>query len=181
MKILLNIAAASGLALLMSAPAFAVQDGRYAQAQTMNARSTTQGRITMLAREGDQYRIQLDGGGYNYYVPLSLVRDRNLQVGDTVSLTGFGRANGMTVDVMAPVGAYDNSAGTVTGIVQNTNRRLNYVTVRDQATGQRFKVDVRNMDTRRSVNVWHLRTGDRIVVNGGWENRNTFNAQTVNF
>jgi hypothetical protein len=53
--------------------------------------------------------------------------------------------------------------------------------VRDPNTGERFKVDVRQMDTRRSVNVWRLRPGDRISVNGGWENSDTFQASTVNF
>lgn len=65
--------------------------------------------------------------------------------------------------------------------VRWTNRHYNYITVRDPNTGERFKVDVRQMDTRRSVNVWRLRPGDRISVNGGWENSDTFQASTVNF
>ena len=181
MKKLGNIAAAAGLALLMGAPVYAVQDGRYNQQTNM---TTTQGRITMIQREGNQYRVQLDNGGYNYWVPLSTIRDQRLQIGDTVSISGYGRADGMMVSSIAPYGYGPNgmySNGTVVGTVENVNRRLNYVVVRDANTGARFKVDVRNMNTRRSVNVWRLQPGDRIVAQGGWENRNTFNAATVNF
>ena len=73
------------------------------------------------------------------------------------------------------------SSNFVNGIVQDVNRGLNYVTVRDEATGQSVKIDVRRMDTRRSVNVWNLHAGDRIGVNGTWEDRDTFQADTVNF
>jgi hypothetical protein len=44
-----------------------------------------------------------------------------------------------------------------------------------------IRVDVRNMDTRGSVNVWRLRPGDRINVTGGWENRGHFQADRVFF
>jgi hypothetical protein len=77
-------------------------------------------------------------------------------------------------------GSY-STANMLRGIVQSSNRDLNYITVRDQATGQNVKIDVRKMDARQSVDVWRLRAGDRIVVNGGWENRDTFQASRVNF
>ena len=60
------------------------------------------------------------------------------------------------------------------------NRELNYFTVRDNATGQPVKIDVRDMDTRRSVNVWNLRTGDRITINGSWDG-DRFKAEMVGF
>lgn len=77
-------------------------------------------------------------------------------------------------------GTYPNGS-YLSGVVQSTNRELNYITVRDNGTGQLIKIDVRNMNTDRSVNVWRLRAGDRITVNGGWENRDTFQASSVNF
>ena len=80
-----------------------------------------------------------------------------------------------------PMTSAYGSSNFVNGIVQDVNRDLNYVTVRDEATGQSVKIDVRRMDTRRSVNVWNLRAGDRIGVNGTWENHDTFQAETVNF
>ena len=185
MKNILNIAAAVTLAVLMSAPAFAIQtnDGK---TTTINGRMTTQGRVTTMIRQGNRYVVTLDNGGYSYYVPLTTARNANLRVGDVVSLSGDGTANGMNVDLISAANRpYSNAStygpGSMSAIVQNTNRHLNYINVRDEATGQRLKIDVRHMDTRRSVNVWHLRAGDRIVVNGGWENRNTFDARTVNF
>jgi len=81
-----------------------------------------------------------------------------------------------------PVVAFAQSTygNYMTGTVQSTNRDLNYLTVRDQS-GRDIKIDVRNLDTRGSVNVWNLRQGDRIAVNGGWENGNTFRAATVSY
>ncbi|HEX9162583.1 MAG TPA: hypothetical protein VF980_12825 [Thermoanaerobaculia bacterium] len=73
------------------------------------------------------------------------------------------------------------SANRMTGTVESVNRSLNYVTIRDDATGQSVKVDVRRMDTRRSVNVWQLHNGDRVKVNGAWGDRDRFEATTVNF
>jgi hypothetical protein len=65
--------------------------------------------------------------------------------------------------------------------VQSVHRDLNYVTVRDDATGASVKIDVRSMNTDHSVNVWRLRPGDHVSVNGGWENRDTFSANSVNY
>lgn len=91
----------------------------------------------------------------------------------------FGNNAPMTSGTMGTSGY--NSPNTVTGVVENVNRDLNYITVRDDATRQSVKVDVRDMDTRRSVNVWKLRTGDRITVNGSWADRDRFKAEMVGF
>ena len=71
-------------------------------------------------------------------------------------------------------------AERLTGTVVSVNRRLNYITIRNDATRRNVKIDVRDMNTRRSVNVWRLRRGQRITVTGGWEDHNTFSARTVN-
>src|SRR5207249_3510168 len=88
----------------------------------------------------------------------------------------------MLLSLAGVAAAYDDDTA-LTGTVINVNRDLNYVTVRDQATGQSVKVDVRRMDTRRSVNVWQLRTGELVTVNGRWANKNNgnFRADFVNF
>ncbi len=178
--------AAVGLALLLSVPAFALANPiQYQRVQNtdVNGRITTQGQITRIAREGNMYRITLNNGGFSYFVPVTMARDRDLRVGDTVTLSGYPSENGVTVDLVTPLNHpyYGTVTGPMTATVLSTNRRLNYLTVRDEATGRRLKIDVRNMDTRRSVNVWRLRAGDRVVVNGNWENRNTFDAMTVSF
>ena len=81
----------------------------------------------------------------------------------------------------APMTSGYSSPNTIIGTVENVNRDRNYFTVRDNATGQPVKIDVRDMDTRRSINVWNLRTGDRITVNGSWADRDRFKAEMVAF
>jgi translation initiation factor IF-1 len=204
-----RVAAASGLALLLSVPAAAQNlsnngyynnNGNYAY---QNGRIAMEGRITSMTRHGSTFDVRLDNGGYLYNVARSTVRSRGLRVGEVVRLEGYANGGAVTVDnVMLasdpnwsyrgnpnsyPNGMYSgstygmNSANFMTGIVESTNRHYNYITVRDANTGQRFKVDVRQMDTGRSVNVWRLRPGDRVAVNGGWENSDTFQANTVNY
>lgn len=92
-----------------------------------------------------------------------------------------GAAVAQSLRTGAGIDGVYSSANMISGIVQSSNRNLNYITVRNQATGQDVKIDVRQMDTRQSVDVWRLRAGDRIVANGGWENRDTFQANRVNF
>jgi len=49
------------------------------------------------------------------------------------------------------------SNGWLSGTVMSVNRRLNFVTIRDDASGVPIKIDVRSMDTKHSVNVWKTR------------------------
>ena len=91
------------------------------------------------------------------------------------------QANRVNVANYQPMTSGSSASNFINGTVQSMNRDLNYVTVRDDATGRLVKVDVRRMDTRRSVNVWQLRPGDRIATSGTWENGETFQADRVNF
>ena len=114
-----------------------------------------------------------------------------LRAGDTIAVSGAwsnrnrntfvaNRVSNSNGDQSMTSG-YGNTARMISGTVQSTNRDLNYVTVRDDATGTLVKIDVRRMDERHSVNVWRLRAGDRISANGSWFNRDTFQADTINF
>lgn len=108
----------------------------------------------------------------------------SLRAGDRVSATGNWsdnetfRADRVTNPNPVAVGRINNG---LFGTVESVNRNLHFINVRDQATGQLVKVDVRNMDTRRSVNVWQLRNGDQVTVNGAWGKRGTFRGDFVNF
>jgi hypothetical protein len=156
-------------------------------------RISTQGEITSISREGDQYRVVLNHGSYAYMVPATMIRSRDIRVGDRVRIGGGVSGDLVSADYVAFAGepAYTTdpmyravpfgSNGWMSGTVMNVNRHLNYVTLRDDATGVPVKIDVRNMDTKHSVNVWRTRPGDHISVNGSWENRDTFSAGRVQY
>lgn len=186
--------AASGLAVLLSSAAIAApqpQDrGDY---QFRADRISTQGQVTRLTREGDLYRVVLNHGSYEYLVPVATIRNHNIKVGDQVRIGGIVSGEAVNADYLAFSGdtGYSTdpsyrgvpygSTGWMSGTIINVNRRLNFITIRDDASGLPMKIDVRNMDTKRSVNVWRAHRGDHISVNGSWENRETFNASRVQY
>lgn len=188
------LVAASGLALLLSSAAIAApQPQDRDDIHYRGDRISTQGEITSMSREGDQYRVELNHGSYTYYVPVSTVRNRDIRIGDRVRIGGVVSDDRVTADYIAFSGepAYTTdpsyravpfgSSGWMSGTVVNSNRRLNYITIRDDASGLPVKIDVRNMDTRRSVNVWRTHPGDHISVNGSWSNRDTFGVSIVQY
>jgi len=188
-----RVASASGLALLLSAPLFTATQA-YGQTTVYRAdRISTQGTISMISREGDNYRIRLDHGNYDYFIPVSTMGARSLRVGDQIRLGGLIAGDQVNVDLLAASGEryfvtdpnyvavpYGTS-GWMTGTVQSTNRHMGYITIREDTSGRLIKIDVRHMDRARPVNVWGIRAGDRITVNGGWEKRDTFNATRVEY
>jgi hypothetical protein len=110
-----------------------------------------------------------------------------LRQGDTVTAHGKWtkkgerlRADFVNSSSNAPMSSGFNASNLVTGTVESIHQDLNYVTIRNDANGQPVRIDVRKMDTRRSVNVWRLRAGDRITVNGAWDG-DRFQAEMVNF
>lgn len=110
-----------------------------------------------------------------------------LRSGDPIVVTGGWknrngfRANRVNISSQPSMASASGTSNFVSGTVESVNRDLNYVSVRNDATGQLVKIDVRRMDTRRSVNAWQLRAGDRVAASGRWENGNTFQADTLNF
>jgi uncharacterized protein DUF5666 len=103
----------------------------------------------------------------------------------TIAKNGNFRADFVNFSSSVPMasGGYNaNTVNVLSGTVDSVNRDLNYFILRNDVTGQPVKIDVREMDTRRSVNVWNLRAGDRITVSGSWAPQNDrFQAATVNF
>jgi hypothetical protein len=188
------LVAASGLAMLLSTAAIASPQPQDRDDHHFRAdRISTQGEITNINREGDQYRVILNHGSYTYYFPVSTTRGREIRVGDRVRIGGVVSGDSVNADYIAFSGEteYANdpsyrgvpfgSTGWMSGTVVSVNRRLNYVTIRDDNSGLPVKIDVRNMDTKRSVNVWRTRTGDHISVMGSWSNRDTFNVSIVQY
>ena len=174
---------AAGLMLLLGTAAFALP--------AYNAdRISSQGTITGVTRVGDMYQITVNNGAYTYDVPATMV-SRDIRVGDQVRIGGTITGNNVNADYIAfsgtPAYARDPSymtvpygqSGWMSGTVTRLHQHYGYLEVRDDATGLPMKVDVRNMDEKRSVNVWRTQPGDHINVLGSWENRNTFRADRV--
>ena len=190
-----RIVGASGLAVLLSTSILAApQDYRRDTATEYRAdRLSVQGRISGIRRAGDYYTVTLDHGTYSYNVPIATVGTRNLHPGDVVRLGGLVNGDIVSVDMLATPGeayyAADpnyravpfGSDGWMSGTVQRVDRHLGYLEIRDEASGQTFKVDVRHMNLRKPVNVWGIRAGDHISVNGSWENRETFDARRIEY
>lgn len=188
-----SIVAAGGLTLLLSVPAAIAAPQTNDTYQYSPDRISSQGRITSITRVGDQYRVELNHGAYTYYVPMTMVSSNDLRIGDTVRVGGLVNGDTVNADYFAlqgqPAYAADpmyrtvpyGSSGWLSGTVIDSNRHLNYITVRDDATGRMFKVDTRNMDTKRSVNVWRTSIGDHLNVNGSWENHDTFRANRIQY
>ena len=147
------------------------------------------GTVISVNRDLNFVTVRDDVTGRNFKVDTRNLTGRrsidlgSLRAGDRISATGqwensdTWRAN----RVMFANQAGGRMANGLTGTVEDINRDLNYITVRDQSSGQIVKVDVRNMDTRRSVNVWQLRNGDVVMSHGKWAKNGTFRADFVNF
>ena len=159
-------------------------------ASAMNEATALTGTVVSVNRDLNYITVRDDVTGRNFKVDTRDLSGKpsidigRLRAGDRISAMGAWensetwRANRVT---FANAQALSRLANGVTGTVEDINRDLNYISIRDQATGQLVKVDVRNMDTRRSVNVWQLRNGDVVTANGKWTKRGTFRSDFVNF
>ena len=159
-------------------------------AAAMNEATALTGTVVSVNRDLNYVTVRDDVTGRNFKIDTRAMNARrsidvwNLRAGDRISATGvWANSDTWRADrVMSANGqALNRLANGLTGTVEDMNRNLNYITIRDQATGQSVKVDVRSMDTRRSVNVWQLRNGDLVTAHGTWSKRGTFRADFVNF
>jgi hypothetical protein len=192
-SILAPFVAAAGLAAMLFSSAAVAAPQPQDTTVYRTDRISTQGEITSISREGNQYRVVLNHGSYAYFVPASMIRRSDIRIGDQVRIGGVVTGDVVNADYVAFAGepAYTTdpmyravpfgSSGWMSGTVTSVNRHLNYITLRDDSTGLPVNIDVRNMDTKHSVNVWRTRAGDHISVNGSWENRDTFSAGRVQY
>jgi len=189
-----QFAAASGLALLLSAPAFAAPQVS-STVEYRTDRISSQGTITGINREGDMFRITLNRGEYSYLVPNTMVNGRDLRIGTQVRIDGIVDGDNVNANMIAisgePYYVHDpyyrsvpyGQSGWLSGTVERTDRHLGFVVLRDDETGNLLHVDVRHMNLRRPINVWGLRAGDHISINGSWEkaNHEQFDARLIQY
>lgn len=152
-------------------------------------RVTTEGRVTSVNRERGGYRVQLDRGGYGYWVPESALRSRgrDLRAGVSLRLGGVFRGWWINVDVVDWPGgggyygdrndgrSYGN--GYVRGVVERVDFRRGTVELRDESSGRFVTVDMRRTE-RRSVDLEDLRRGDYVEISGQWV-RGVFEADRI--
>lgn len=179
------LALAVGVALLLGTAAIAAPLPDYRP-----DRISTQGTITSVTRTGDMYNISLNHGAYTYTVPVSMV-NRDIRAGDQVRLGGVITGDTVNTDYIAfsgtPAYARDPSyrgvpygqSGWLSATVTRLHQHYGYLDVRDDATGTPMKIDVRQMDEKRSVNVWRTQPGDHVNILGSWSNHDTFRADRV--
>src|SRR5437764_11263685 len=127
-----QFAAASGLALLLSAPVFASPQVS-GTIEYRTDRISSQGTITGISREGDQYRITINGGEYAYFVPATMVNGRDLRIGTQVRIDGLVNGDNVNANMVAisgePYYAHDpyyrsvpyGQTGWLSGTVQRTD------------------------------------------------------------
>ena len=178
------IVVALGIMLLLATAAFALPAYRA-------DRISAQGTITNVTRVGDMYQVTVNNGAYTYTVPVSMVNNHDVRVGDQVRVGGVITGNVVNADYIAfsgsPTYAHDPSyqgvpygqTGWLSGTVIRPHQHYGYLEFRDDASGLPMKIDVRKMDEKHSVNVWRAKPGDHINVLGSWENRETFRADRV--
>lgn len=197
LRLAARVVGVCGLALMLGSPAFAapvVQNGPYYQ----SSQTSTIGTVTSVIRQGDIYRVRLNDGTYDYWVPVSMVGSRVLRPGETVRLNGNLNGDVVNVDLLAfPGEPYYSSeenpnalpyatvpygqTGWMSGTVQRTDRHLGYLVIREDTSGRMVKIDVRHMNTHRPVYIWDLRPGDQMSVRGRWEAPGLFDAMRVQF
>jgi hypothetical protein len=142
-----------------------------------NERVTVEGRISSFSRERDGYRVNLDRGGYSYWLPSSRLRGRDLRVGVSIRLAGVFRRGVVYVDDLGYPGAYDN--GNVRGVVERIDDRRGLLTLRDEYSGRFVTVDMVRADRRSRIGLDDLRRGDYVTLAGDWTRGGIFEAYRV--
>jgi hypothetical protein len=148
---------------------------------------SVEGRVTRITREREGYRVELDRGGYSFWV-----RDLNagryghgaLRTGINVRIGGFyePRYGYVVADsydwldqgpVVAP--GY-RAAVLIRGRIDRINRREETLWLRLD-DGRMINVDMTRNDrhwNNRRVEIDDLHRGDRVTLSGSWTGRNLF-------
>lgn len=144
-----------------------------------NDRVTFEGRVRSMSRERDGYRVELDRGGYAFWVPEATVRAGRFGVGVSVRLGGIFRHGAIFVDAVSyPDSGYSDpyysgyGSRSLRGVVDRVDFRREFIVVRDDNSG-RF-VDVDMSRTRRRFD--DLRRGDYVELSGDWVRGGLFEA-----
>jgi len=193
-KLAAPVAAAMTFATLVSASAFA--DSRHRDETFRGNRGvvatqrsiTMEGRISSINHERDGYRVQLDRGGYSYFVPEASYRSwrgrsraLDLRVGVNIRLSGVLDPRGYVYVSNADYvddGYGYNNRGQLRGVVQDVDLRRGTALIRDENSGRMVTVVMSRNDNRRGVDLNDIRRGDRVTFDGDWT-RGVFEAWRI--
>jgi hypothetical protein len=151
---------------------------------------TMEGRVRSVRSERNGYRVELDRGGYSFFVPRSYRRANELRVGINIRLSGifdagYGYVNVSNADWLDDAyygrGGYDNSSrGYVSGRVERVDLRRGVLLLRDDREGRVVEVAMLRTDSRwnRRIDLDDLRPGDRVELSGDWR-RGFFEAYRI--
>lgn len=150
-----------------------------------------EGRVTNITRAREGYRVELDRGGYSFWV-----RDLN-------NYRGGGRHGALRVGINIRIaGTYEPRWGYVVadsfdwldeaplvtremqirGVVDRVDYRRNMLVLRDEG-GRFVNVDMtrndRHWNRDRGIDLRDLHRGDRVTLSGSWARRDLFVANHV--
>ena len=184
MKRLIPIALLTAI-FAWSAPAAALA------ASHENERTTVEGKIRSLHHERDGYRVELDRGGYSYWVPDRAVRHRSadFRIGVSVRLRGVFRGGIVIVDVVdwpsvvPPLERHrHDETAFVRGVIDRVDYRRELMVVRDQRNGRLVRADMSSCDpaSSRAFERRRLGRGDFIELSGSdWNHDGIFEVDRI--
>jgi hypothetical protein len=150
-----------------------------------NERVTVHGRVQSFNRERGGYRVQLDRGGYAFWIPDSRMRRGfDIRVGIDISLGGIFRDNAIYVDSVDYGSGYganraDYRDDYVRGTVVRVDYRSRTLWLREDRTGRVINVDMRATSRGSRIDLNDLRRGDRVSLSGDWSRGGVFRAVEI--
>jgi hypothetical protein len=151
-------------------------------------RVTVDGHVRAIHHERDGYRVELDKGGYSFWVPENALRNRNndFRVGVSVRLGGIFRGGVIIVDAVewppvAPFPSRRMHDDMLRGTIERIDARHATLLVREERSGRLVHVDVMQSDHdwTRPHDFDDLRRGDVVVMSGDWTRGRDFNAYRI--
>jgi hypothetical protein len=186
--------AAIGIAVLTTlAPSLFADDRPHRRTEDWRGRSTTgrvvtlEGRVRAIDRERNGYVIEIDRYGAVFADSRTDIeargrrdrRDRRelrgLERGDWIRVTARTGARGI---VHATRIIVEEDRTVLAGRVESIDSRRGSLVVRDERTGRRVEVDLRDVERRDRDELARLRRGSWIEVRGEWT-RNRFVADRI--
>jgi hypothetical protein len=203
--LLSKVAGIAAAALLFGTSAFAdsrplfatvavAQEGRgYDRRDHDRHNVNVDGRVTNITRERSGYRVELDRGGYSFWVPdLNMGRHGHgaLRIGINVRIGGvyeprYGYVVADTYDWLdegpVPAPGY-RTAVLIHGSIDRINRREETLWLRLD-DGRMVSVDMtrndRHWNRNHGVDIGDLHRGDRVTFSGSWTRRDLFSVNHV--